>query len=66
MASSEHGDLLLSHVDKLEKDRQSLEMVLEIKNQELTKLRTQIHEQINEVKIQQGNEHVNMFSSNID
>ena len=45
MANSEHADLLLCHVDKLEKDRTSLQTVLELKNEELTNLRTKINEQ---------------------
>lgn len=49
MANSEHADLLLTHVDKLEKDRMSLETVLELKNQELTQLRTKMNEQVFQV-----------------
>jgi hypothetical protein len=45
MANSEHADLLLCHVETLEKDRTSLQTVLEFKNKEITRLRTKLHEQ---------------------
>lgn len=45
MAKSEHADLLLTHVEKLEKDRTSLQTVLELKNLEVTQLRAKINEQ---------------------
>ncbi len=44
MANSEHADVLLCHVETLEKDRTSLQSVLEIKTKELTQLRTKIRE----------------------
>ncbi len=50
MANSEYADPLLRHVATLEKDRESLETVLEFRNQELTQLRTRINEQVFEVK----------------
>lgn len=45
MANSEHADLLLCHVETLEKDRTSLQTVLELKNKEITQLRTKLNEQ---------------------
>ena len=45
MANSEHADVLLCHVETLEKDRTSLQAVLELKNKEITRLRAKIHEQ---------------------
>jgi hypothetical protein len=45
MANSEYADPLLRHVETLEKDRTSLQTVLELRNQELTQLRTRINEQ---------------------
>jgi prefoldin subunit 5 len=50
MANSEHADLLLCHVDKLEKDRTSLQTVLDLKSQELTQLRTRMNEQAFQVR----------------
>jgi len=50
MSNSEYADPLLRHVATLEKDRTSLETVLEFRNQELTQLRTRINEQVFEVK----------------
>jgi hypothetical protein len=44
MANSEHADMLLCHVETLEKDRTSLQSVLELKTKELTQLRTKLHE----------------------
>jgi hypothetical protein len=49
MAESEHADVLLCHVETLEKDRTSLQTVLEMKNQELTQIRTKINEQVFQV-----------------
>ena len=49
MASSPHADTLLCHVETLEKDRTSLQTVLEMKNQEVAQLRTKINEQVFEV-----------------
>ncbi|CAF1248418.1 unnamed protein product [Rotaria sordida] len=46
MANSEHADPLLRRVEILEKDRTSLQTALEIKNQELTQLRTKFNEQV--------------------
>ncbi|UJR32141.1 hypothetical protein I4U23_019608 [Adineta vaga] len=46
MANSEHADPLLRRVEILEKDRTSLQTVLEIRKQELTQLRTKINEQV--------------------
>ncbi|CAF0744396.1 unnamed protein product [Adineta ricciae] len=45
MANSEHADVLLCHMETLEKDRTSLQSVLELKNKEITQLRTKLHEQ---------------------
>ncbi|CAF3318522.1 unnamed protein product, partial [Rotaria sp. Silwood2] len=45
MANSEHADVLLCHVEILEKDRTSLQSVLELKNKEITQLRTKLNEQ---------------------
>ncbi|CAM4928714.1 unnamed protein product [Rotaria socialis] len=45
MANSEHADVLLCHVETLEKDRTSLQTVLELKNKEITQLRTKLNEQ---------------------
>lgn len=45
MANCEQADLLLCHVETLEKDRTSLQSVLELKNKEITQLRTKLHEQ---------------------
>ena len=50
MANSEHADVLLCHVETLEKDRTSLQSVLELKNKEITQLRTKLHEQESQVK----------------
>ena len=50
MANSEYADPLLSHVETLEKDRTSLQTVLELRNQELTQLRTRINEQVFQVR----------------
>ena len=50
MANSEHADLLLCHVDKLEKDRASLQTVLDLKGQELTQLRSRMNEQVFQVR----------------
>ena len=49
MANSEHADMLLCHVETLEKDRTSLQTVLEWKNKEVTQLRTKLNEQ--EIKV---------------
>ncbi len=49
MANSEHADALLCHVETLEKDRTSLQTVLEMKNRELTQLRTKLNEQVFQV-----------------
>ena len=49
MASSPHADTLLCHVETLEKDRTSLQTVLEMKNQEVAQLRTKINEQVFQV-----------------
>ncbi|CAF4491393.1 unnamed protein product [Rotaria sp. Silwood2] len=46
MANSEHADPLLRRVETLEKDKASLQTALEIKNQELTQLRTKFNEQV--------------------
>ncbi|CAF1318098.1 unnamed protein product [Rotaria sp. Silwood1] len=46
MANSEHADPLLRRVETLEKDKTSLQTVLEIKSQELTQLRTKFNEQV--------------------
>jgi uncharacterized protein YqgV (UPF0045/DUF77 family) len=51
MANSEHADLLLTHVAHLEKDRTSLQTVLEMKTQELMQLRTKLNEQVLQVNI---------------
>ncbi|CAF3709444.1 unnamed protein product [Rotaria sp. Silwood1] len=45
MANSQHADVLLCHVETLEKDRTSLQTVLELKNKEITQLRTKLNEQ---------------------
>ncbi|CAF3924289.1 unnamed protein product [Rotaria sordida] len=45
MANSEHADILLCHVETLEKDRTSLQTVLELKTKEITQLRTKLNEQ---------------------
>jgi hypothetical protein len=45
MANSEHADMLLCHVETLEKDRTSLQTVLEFKHKEVTQLRTKLNEQ---------------------
>lgn len=45
MANSQHADALLCHVETLEKDRTSLQSVLELKNKEITQLRTKVNEQ---------------------
>ena len=45
MANSEHADVLLCHVETLEKDRTSLQTVLELKTKELNHLRTRLNEQ---------------------
>lgn len=50
MANSEHADLLLCHVDKLEKDRTSLQTVLDLKGQELTQLRSRMNAQVFQVR----------------
>ncbi|CAF0888426.1 unnamed protein product [Adineta steineri] len=49
MENSEHADVLLCHVDTLEKDRTSLQTVLELKNKEIAQLRTKLHEQENQL-----------------
>ncbi len=49
MANSEHADVLLCHVETLEKDRTSLQTVLELKYKEITQLRTKLNEQ--EIKV---------------
>jgi hypothetical protein len=49
MANSEHADVLLCHVETLEKDRTSLQTVLELRNHELTQLRSRINEQVFQV-----------------
>lgn len=49
MANSEHADVLLCHVETLEKDRTSLQSVLELKTKEITHLRTRLNEQ--EIKV---------------
>ncbi|CAF1214956.1 unnamed protein product [Adineta steineri] len=46
MANSEYADPLLRRVEILEKDRSGLQTVLEIRNQELTQLRTKMNEQV--------------------
>ncbi|CAF0765859.1 unnamed protein product [Adineta ricciae] len=46
MEKSEHADPLSRRVEILEKDRASLQTVLEIRNQELTQLRSKINEQV--------------------
>lgn len=51
MANSEHADVLLCHVEHLEKDRTSLQTVLEMKTLEVNQLRTKLNEQIVQVKI---------------
>jgi hypothetical protein len=58
MSNSEYADPLLRHVATLEKDRTSLETVLEFRNQELTQLRTRINEQVFEVKKKKGSNFV--------
>lgn len=50
MANSEYADPLLRHVETLEKDRTSLQTVLELRNQELTQLRTRLNEQVFQVR----------------
>lgn len=45
MANSEHADVLLCHVETLEKDRTSLQTVLEFKTKEVTQLRMKVSEQ---------------------
>lgn len=50
MANSEHADPLLRRVEILEKDRNSLQTVLEFRNQELTQLRSKINEQVFQVR----------------
>jgi len=50
MANSEHADALLCHVETLEKDRTSLQSVLELKYKEITQLRTKLNEQ--EIKVE--------------
>lgn len=49
MANSEHADVLLCHVETLEKDRTSLQTVLELKTKEISHLRTRLNEQ--EIKV---------------
>ena len=49
MEKSELADPLLRRVEILEKDRASLQTVLEIRNQELTQLRSKINEQVLQV-----------------
>lgn len=49
MANSEHADPLLRRVETLEKDKASLQTVLEFRTQELTQLRTKINEQVFQV-----------------
>lgn len=49
MENSEYADPLLRRVEILEKDRGSLEAVLELRTQELTQLRTRMNEQTFEV-----------------
>ena len=50
MANSEYADPLLRHVETLEKDRTSMQTVLELRNQELGQLRTRLNEQVFEVQ----------------
>lgn len=50
MANSEQADLLLCHVEHLEKDRTSLQSVLEMKNYEIGQLRTKLNEQVFQVE----------------
>ena len=50
MANSEHADVLLCHVETLEKDRTSLQSVLELKTKEITHLRTRLNEQVIKVR----------------
>lgn len=50
MANSEHADVLLCHVETLEKDRTSLQTVLELKYKEIAQLRTKLNEQ--EIKVE--------------
>ena len=49
MEKSELADPLLRRVEILEKERASLQTVLEIRNQELTQLRSKINEQVLQV-----------------
>ena len=66
MANSEHADVLLCHVERLEKDRTSLQSVLEMKNQEVTQLRTKLNEQVFQVTRSEeisSNKKKKMFSS---
>lgn len=50
MANSEHADPLLRHVETLEKDRTSMQTILELRNQELAQLRIRLDEQVFEVE----------------
>jgi hypothetical protein len=49
MSTSEYADPLLRHMETLEKDRTSLQTVLELRNHELTQLRSRINEQVFQV-----------------
>jgi hypothetical protein len=49
MANSEHADPLLRRVETLEKDKGSLQTVVDMRNQEVTQLRTKINEQVFQV-----------------
>ena len=54
MGNSEHADVLLCHVETLEKDRTSLQTVLELKTKEVTQLRTKVSEQA--MRVMKSNE----------
>lgn len=55
LAENENADAVLTTLEKLEKDRTSLETVLEMKNEELNQLRAKINEQVFQV----GNKSIN-------
>lgn len=50
LAEDENADVVLATMEKLEKDRASLQTVIEMRNEELNQLRTKINEQVLQVE----------------
>ena len=49
LAEDENADVVLATLEKLEKDRASLQLVIEMRTEELNQLRTKINEQVLQV-----------------